>query len=762
MSKSFLIVAFAALVAAGLLAPSAHAQHKPRPGARAGKPSVWSSKPVGPAPSPLPLQAPKLPNNWQPELKPPVFGQSSSKRPKGAHPGYRQAPDSQPLPAAKKPPIKNQAPLTTQRPTPSTPGTNPIQTQVIQSVQPARPPINLSHDRPHGPRNPNNVTVKPNPEGPVKAPGNRGPRNPPVAGGSPSGHPPHPNRYQPLDFNFPPPVAPPVRHTTGNGGKNSGGTKILLPTFRPVRPIADPSPQPSRPAEMTTASAEQPVRVRVRSGSGRPRSSPLPAAGGRPRPTVVIGRDGNIQGVSASPAVEEIAGSMRALTAMESSAVAEAAERFGNTPEPPIVSAEQDELISEGLNAISSGEPLTEEQREALTGFVDLPFTDDAWDRVEDLGLEPAEVRGAAYAGLQEERRRSAVAAGQPAASVPTFSGEVSADLAFFRDALELAPPGGMLTPAQQTAAAAGLDALLQGRPMTTEQREAVTAVVNGATTAAFAAVDTLVGGTTNLRGSLGVALQLDADAQAALASAGNQTGNTMADIRTLVEGILTTIGGGGGGEGGVVMPVPAWSVGGGFATVDPGFVDISIAGGAVVSPGYVDPAVTVAGAAPAPAPSAAIESAPGLKASGTTVVDPSAPAGPAPSPQPGPGEAKYDRCYLSVRNDSSTRLAVFLQYETISSGAGDWKWYPCDPTGREAVAYSLEPGQEVALKRDDWSVNARRVRIWAATESGQVYDQFRGEDLWLVEEQPNGERYYIARETETFPLAFGEPTTEN
>ena len=62
-------------------------------------------------------------------------------------------------------------------------------------------------------------------------------------------------------------------------------------------------------------------------------------------------------------------------------------------------------------------------------------------------------------------------------------------------------------------------------------------------------------------------------------------------------------------------------------------------------------------------------------------------------------------------------------------------------------------------MKRDDWSVNARRVRIWAATAGGELFDQFRTEDLWLVDEQPSGERYYIARATETFPLAFGEPS---
>jgi len=71
----------------------------------------------------------------------------------------------------------------------------------------------------------------------------------------------------------------------------------------------------------------------------------------------------------------------------------------------------------------------------------------------------------------------------------------------------------------------------------------------------------------------------------------------------------------------------------------------------------------------------------------------------------------KFDRRYLRVKNNTKEKLDVFVQYETITDTKG-WMWFPKAPGQDQAVTYTLASGQELDLAHDDWTVNARRVRL--------------------------------------------------
>jgi hypothetical protein len=117
----------------------------------------------------------------------------------------------------------------------------------------------------------------------------------------------------------------------------------------------------------------------------------------------------------------------------------------------------------------------------------------------------------------------------------------------------------------------------------------------------------------------------------------------------------------------------------------------------------------------------------------------------------------RQDRRYLAVKNDTKEKLVIFVQYNTLVRSTKDWQWFPGEPQDGEAVAYAIPPGRKVALEHDDWPVNARCVRIWARSESGQEFNEYRARDLWLVERQKDGQRYYMAPTGETFTFTFGE-----
>jgi hypothetical protein len=107
---------------------------------------------------------------------------------------------------------------------------------------------------------------------------------------------------------------------------------------------------------------------------------------------------------------------------------------------------------------------------------------------------------------------------------------------------------------------------------------------------------------------------------------------------------------------------------------------------------------------------------------------------------------------YLKVKNDTGDRPTVYLHYCTLTTG-DEWKWFP--GAGRNAVCYELDPGEETYLSHEGWKINASRVRIWAETPSGEVMDEYKGQDLWLVDEDEDGGRSYLAPQMEDFTFTF-------
>ena len=60
-------------------------------------------------------------------------------------------------------------------------------------------------------------------------------------------------------------------------------------------------------------------------------------------------------------------------------------------------------------------------------------------------------------------------------------------------------------------------------------------------------------------------------------------------------------------------------------------------------------------------------------------------------------------------------------------------------------------------MDHDGWPIAARRIRIWGVTADGRQLADYRDRDLWLVEEREGGERFYMARDGETFTFTFGK-----
>jgi hypothetical protein len=112
-------------------------------------------------------------------------------------------------------------------------------------------------------------------------------------------------------------------------------------------------------------------------------------------------------------------------------------------------------------------------------------------------------------------------------------------------------------------------------------------------------------------------------------------------------------------------------------------------------------------------------------------------------------------RRFLRVRNATDKPLQVYVRYRTVND-QGKWQWYPGEPTSREAVVRKVAPGQTVDLLHEDWRINASRVRIWAEAPGGTYRQEaYRNQDLWLVSQDGQGNRRYLAAAMETYTHTF-------
>ena len=107
-----------------------------------------------------------------------------------------------------------------------------------------------------------------------------------------------------------------------------------------------------------------------------------------------------------------------------------------------------------------------------------------------------------------------------------------------------------------------------------------------------------------------------------------------------------------------------------------------------------------------------------------------------------------YYTRYLRIANGTDERVTVHLRYRT-QEDTGAWIWLPTGKAeGRNEVLFELEPGQSGDAYDGDWRIQASRVRIWATSESGKVWDTHKSADLVLIPMNPdNGMASYVAGE---------------
>lgn len=112
---------------------------------------------------------------------------------------------------------------------------------------------------------------------------------------------------------------------------------------------------------------------------------------------------------------------------------------------------------------------------------------------------------------------------------------------------------------------------------------------------------------------------------------------------------------------------------------------------------------------------------------------------------------------FLRIQNETGEKLKICLQYRA-KTDKGEWGWFPADPREQadQAMTYDVDAGKAADLVDGNWRVNARQVRVWAVSETGQKWFDYKGRDLLLVtEKNAQGDPEYLAAEMETFLFSF-------
>jgi hypothetical protein len=111
---------------------------------------------------------------------------------------------------------------------------------------------------------------------------------------------------------------------------------------------------------------------------------------------------------------------------------------------------------------------------------------------------------------------------------------------------------------------------------------------------------------------------------------------------------------------------------------------------------------------------------------------------------------------YLRIKNNTGEGLRVYVQHYS-QMATGEWAWLPADPkSSARGDEYRVAPGTDAVLATTTGALAAQSVRLWAVSDSGREWADFKGADLTLVPEQDAaGNRYYLGETVGTFTLNF-------
>jgi len=188
-----------------------------------------------------------------------------------------------------------------------------------------------------------------------------------------------------------------------------------------------------------------------------------------------------------------------------------------------------------------------------------------------------------------------------------------------------------------------------------------------------------------------------------------------------------------------------------------PGLVGGTVVAGGLLRPVAAADPVPVEVPVPVPVPVEVPVQVPAPAAAPNAVANAAEPA-PAAGPElamPVAAQRMVERS-LRIKNNTGEMLRVLVQHYSLTA-AGDWAWLPADPrTSPAADEYQIEAGKDVTLATSTGALAAHSVRLWAVSESGRTWEDFKNADLTLVpEKDAAGDSYYVAKAMETVSLSF-------
>lgn len=117
-----------------------------------------------------------------------------------------------------------------------------------------------------------------------------------------------------------------------------------------------------------------------------------------------------------------------------------------------------------------------------------------------------------------------------------------------------------------------------------------------------------------------------------------------------------------------------------------------------------------------------------------------------------------YDK-QLKVVNRTKEKIHVWVlaDIREVKERQVRWRWLPSAPPSREGFKVTIDPGQSRLIPKQQAGLssilNARRVRLWAESESGERWEKHHQSDLWLVNKNPElkDERVYHAEQRSVY-----------